>query len=177
MPKEEKKPDLLSKPVDLKHLLDQLAIPEDELQEAAVEQPRLYLEASRWRSMKLRRMAGTHTQFHMARADVAVKLRRANEGGKKVYTEGSIEDHCNADPKIIALRQQMDEADALEEYSKGLLEAYRQRMAVIKILADIRNSEMAYEIRQVKSNMAKADLVKKARELQDSYTGYEEPES
>lgn len=146
----------LSQPVDLKSLVDELQFNADDVEAAALRQPKLFLEASRYRVKKMRKKARRLIKVELIEADVAHRLRRASrnaERGEKM-TESAISDAVKLDPKWKKEKLKLERAFEEEEFAKQLLETYRHRQSTIKVVADIRNAEMSNELRQVKQNMA-----------------------
>lgn len=158
---------VLNQPVNLLGLIDKIAFEPDTLEDAALEQPGLYLEASRYRTLKMRKAKRLELERDMKSAEVGLRLRR--KSGDKL-TVGAVKDAVTLDRGMVMAEEALVQAQVEEEYSKGLLEVFRQRLKVIEALKDIRVSEAAPMIRKVKNEMAAGHmrrLAEKARERFD----------
>lgn len=145
----------LEQEVDLEKLIKELRISEDDIERAALKQPKLYLEASRYRVNKLRVRSARFAKLEVAKAELGIKLRRQSHSSKeKKLTEAALNEIVVSNPKYRLLRKKLERAFAEEEFAKSLQESYRQRKDAIRIIADIRNAEISQEIRQARSQLA-----------------------
>ncbi len=134
---------LLHDPVDLPKLLDALSFTDEEVGDAALEQAKLYLEAARYRIQCLRNKNAktSAAEVTQATAELAVRRRLKEEGDK--VTEGQVKAIALKKPSVQeALAAQMD-AEEEDEFSKLLLEAFRQRRAAIETIQYLMGSEVA----------------------------------
>lgn len=168
--------DILNAPVNLKKLIAKIAFDADLLEKAALEQPGLYLEASRYRTLKMRKKARAFLQRDMIKAELGLQYRRKSKDGEKLR-EGEIKDSALLDPKSRAAQEAADRAVEEEEWAKGLVEVFRQRLSVLKVVADIRNAEMASEIRHAKEQMATAGMRRAAERVREKFDTEEEGEA
>lgn len=156
--------EILRAPVNVQRLVDRLAFDADNFERANLEQPRLSLEAGRYRTQTALLRARTELQLETKQAELGVQLRRRAEGAKKAPTDKSVQSKVILDPEVQALRKRLYLAEATEVWAKQLAEAYQyQRLAVLKIIGDIRASEIASELRTVKERAA-VDGVRRAAE-------------
>ena len=167
--------EIFSKPVNLRKVISQITFSEDQLERASMTQPGLYLEASRYRTLKMRKKAKAFLQLEMVRAEVSLRYRKKQLGGKAL-TEGAIKDRVMVDQEVVTARQAYERALEEEEWAKGLMVVFQQRLSVIKVVTEIRNSEMASEVRQVKEQMATAGMRKAAERYRDKMDSGEEEE-
>jgi hypothetical protein len=150
--------DYLKEPVKFKRLLGDLDFPEEELARAAREQPSLFLEASRYRVRCMRRRIRAKAALESVYSEVALRYREKKQADK--LTEKAIANKVIAHPNVITAQKELDSAEVAEEYSKLLVEAYRQRKDACKILADILGQEMHAEVRLRNSALETAGMGK-----------------
>lgn len=156
--------EILRAPVDVRRLINRLAFDLDNFDRANMEQPRLSLEAGRYRTQAALLRARVELQLETKQAELGVQLRRRGEGAKKAPTDKAITSKVVLDPEVQALRKRLYLAEATEIWSKQLAEAYQyQRLAVLKVIGEIRASELASELRTVKEKGA-LDIVRRAAE-------------
>lgn len=162
----------LDKPTNLMLLVRRLSWDEDEFEEAVREQPSLYLEASRYRALKARRLKRAEFSLSTTTAETKTKLRtKRDKGGRKLLTEPATAETATIDPAVVVARKKLDEAYVQDELAKSLMEAYRQRGQMLKIVADIRASEVASEIRNVRENLARDDMRNLSDRVRSQFAG------
>lgn len=152
----------LAAEVNLRKLVDKLAFDPDDLERANMLQPQLYLKASKYKVQLMRLRGKAQRKFEMLCASKRQQLRRLN-GGKgrgERMTESGISDAIIKDGKVRRAKRVLDRAFELEEFGKLLVDAFRQRRDVVRNLVEMRNSEMANEIRSVRNAMARNDVEK-----------------
>lgn len=160
--------EFLTTPVNVKRLVKSLAIEEDQIEDAAMENPRLIWEAGRYRIMKMVRTQQAVFSYERAYAEKRLKGRsRKAESGKREFTEGAVSDYALVSPQIGDLKREMDKAYADEEIAKLLLECFKQRRDMIKAIATIRASEISAELRQVRENMKKDEFEKTRKRVRE----------
>lgn len=145
----------LEQEIDIEGLIRELRITEEDIEKAALRQPKLFLEASRYRVRKLQIRTARMAKLEVAKAELGIKLRRqAHEGSEKKLTEAAINELIVSNRKYRILRKKLEAAFVQEEFAKSLQESYRQKRDILRILADIRNAEISQEIRQARSQLA-----------------------
>ena len=87
----------------------------------------------------------------------------------KFSTEKAITDKTLLSVKYRKAKRKLERLYVEEEWAKSLVTAYMHRLSVLKILAEIRNTDMHSEIRQAKSKMAVDSMRKKADKIRESY--------
>lgn len=152
---------ILARPVNIRDLVDNLEFDVDDLERAALVQPKYFLEASRYRTLKLRKRARAYVKLELLKAEAGMQLRRKK--ADKKLTEAAINSQVLADEECQKWRDRLEQAYVEEKYSELLVEAYKQRLSVIKVLSDIRNSEISSELRAVRQSIA-ADSLRKVKE-------------
>lgn len=124
--------------VELEDLLDRLYFPEEEIQQAVLEQAKLFLAAADYRVKKMKSRQDSGYALDRLRASYSIRIRKkyaAADTGKRNVTEGHIKEILEGVDEIRTAQEALGTAEALEEWSKLVLEAYRQRRDVLKILA------------------------------------------
>ncbi|MGI4811903.1 MAG: hypothetical protein ACRYGG_00970, partial [Janthinobacterium lividum] len=107
--------DLLEEKVNLSNLLDSVYLEEERLIEAALEQPKLVLDAGKFRVQKFHKKTVYDTALKSAQADAGLRLRRIRDtGGKKEFTEAAVKERIELDPQVKKLRRKLDAALAEE---------------------------------------------------------------
>ena len=167
--------DIFNAPVNLRKLISRISFDADLLEKAALEQPGLYLEASRYRTLKMRKKNKAFVQKDMVKAELGIKYRKRKDSGEKL-TEGAAKDKVLFDPAMQDAQAALDRATEEEVWAQGLVEVFRQRLSVLKIVAEIRNAEMASEIRHAKENMATAGMRKAAEHARERIEKEEDEE-
>ena len=123
-------------------LIDLLAVIDEDIKATAWNQPTLFIKAARYRVDRMRIRAQKEQELDVTKSRLATKIRnKKDEQGKKVYTEGAVKERVEVQEKVRRLRGELDRAFEEEDFSKSLMEAYRQRNSAIKIIADMQ----AYE--------------------------------
>lgn len=145
---------LLVGEVSLEDLLERLSFTEETVQQAAMEQAKLFQAAATYRIKKMKTRQEAEARYDDTRISRGIKIRTAGE--KK--TEKHLTDLIDRDPDVRAARDKLYEAKRLEEYSKLLLDAYEHRRSAIKVIA-----QFAY----VEDGMAKVGGAEKLRSTSD----------
>ena len=164
--------DVLDKPVNLRGLIQRIAFEPESLEDAALEQPGLYLEASRYRTLKMRKRLSRELQRDMVKADFGLQRRKKKLADK--LTESAIKDSVMLSQEVVTAEKELNRSLVEEEWSKGLVETFRQRQKVIEVLKDIRISESTPIVRKVRNELAMKSMrraAEKARERYDESEG------
>lgn len=128
---------LLEEKVDVQKLLNSIYLDEDRLIDAALEQPTLMFSSGRFRVQMMHKRVMLETKLELLRAKVAIRYRRIRDGGgKKEFTEGAIKERVELDKRVQVVRKKLDEATALEELSKNLIEVFRTRSDSLRIIVN-----------------------------------------
>lgn len=122
--------------VSLQDLLDRLSFAEEGLQQAALEQAKLFMAAASYRINRMKDRQEAESKYEDLRVSRSLKLRmKYLTGGKKSVTEKHINDLIDHDQEIRDARDEVLKAKRREEYSKLLLDSYDHRRSSIKVLA------------------------------------------
>lgn len=163
---------ILKEPVDLDNLIKQLDFAEENLIQANREQPSLFLEASRYRVKRMRVRIQSESEYEMKQSEASIFLRGLKKKAEKgVMTEGYIRDKVRIRPDVVTAREKFDKAQAHEEWSKLLLEAYRQRGSAIKTLAEILGAEANAQARMVRKDLETAGFENLKKAVKKRYPG------
>lgn len=147
-------------------LIEKLGVIDENIMAESVRQPLLFVDAARYRVVKMRKRAQVGAQLEYERSRIATQLRnkKGKDGDKKV-TEGAIKELIEQNEKIRDLRSQSDRAYEEEEFAKLLLEAFRQRNSAIKIIAEMQMLEGSRESVQIERDLQSKKLRNEARRL------------
>jgi hypothetical protein len=154
----------LSKPVDVRRLIDKLSFDLDGLEEASMDQPKLRLRAGRLQVQMLLRKAQLKRQLAALIGKKSIHIRHKHGNN---YTATAIKNELGYDHEVRTAQRQLDEAEALEEYAKDLTESFKERSMAILNLRSLRVSEMGSEIRSAKGRAEVDELRKKASKMRD----------
>src|SRR5476651_2167875 len=105
--------ELLERPVDVKKLVDRLFFNADALEDAAIKQPKYYLEAGRFRSQAALRVSTLKRRLGKISGEASVKLRHKQE----YKTEGAIKSQLALNKDVQSVQKKMDEAEVYYEFA------------------------------------------------------------
>lgn len=165
--------EMLEKPVDVKKLVDRLFFAIDNLEEAAILQPKYYLESGRFKAQTALQLASYKRKYSRLLGKKSLRIRKKESGLK----EGEVKAYLSVDPELQALQKKIDQADVYEDFAKQLVEAYKERLMVLAVLARLRASEINSELRQVKSEDDVRRLRKRAEKTQAAFAELEEEDA
>lgn len=120
--------------VDRDVLLERLAFSQEEVEQAALEQAKLFMAAASYRISKMRTRQEAEMRADNLRVDYSIKLRVKNKG-QKGMTEGAIKELVARVPEIRQAEEELAKAKRMEEWSKLMLDAYEHRRSALKLLA------------------------------------------
>src|SRR5271168_4198123 len=84
---------LLEEQVDVERLLGNVELREEQIIEAAIQQPSLVLEAGKARVQAFHKRAMLESKLKLVQAKAGLRLRRIREpGGKREFTEGAVKE-------------------------------------------------------------------------------------
>jgi hypothetical protein len=168
----------LDKTVDLRRLIRKLDFVDEAVEDAVVEQPRLFLEASRYRVQKMRKRVQKTLAYESDRAVIATKLReRKDERGKRILTEGAVSDKAAQKTSVLNLRKAMEFSYVEEKFAEHMIEAFRQRRDALKIIVDARMAEVGGEIRKIKEQAGHNKMKRVQKEVRARYKRLAEGDS
>lgn len=160
----------LSKPVDVKKLIDKLTFDLDSLEEASMDQPRLRLRAGRLRVQMLLRKSQLKRELASLIGKKSIHIRRKHGNS---YTATAIKNELGYDHDVRAAQRHLDEAEALESYAGDLVDCYKERSIVLLNLSRIRSSEVSHELRSVKGKAEVEELRNRAHKMRNRFEAEE----
>ncbi len=105
------------------------------------DQLRLFETASRYRISKMEARMLLDSKYELLRSEVAAAFREScTERGEK-FTVDSVKEAVTSEQSIQDLRAKLETAEREEEYSKLLLEAFRQRRDMLRMVVDLSKGE------------------------------------
>jgi len=126
----------LSEESDFDELISKLAFPQELAIKAAAEQPGLFIKAARARVQTMRRSAQAHANLDTTEADVALQTRAALVSRGEKITEATVAALVAIDAAVLDAQKAARAADSHEELGKLIVEAYRHRRDVIRVIAE-----------------------------------------
>ncbi len=127
-------------------LIEKIPLVDENILEEAARQPMLFVEASRYRVDCMRERARADAHFDYLTARIATLIRdRYRDVGRKI-SEAQVKELVGSNKKLRLARATLDRALEEEEFSKLLLDAYKQRRDAIR--TDFRGHEKLPRIRQ-----------------------------
>ena len=153
--------EIIKEGVDLEKLMDEVSFDLDTFEQANLQQPRLYLEAGKYRTWSVLKKVRADFQLEIKTAEIALELR--NKLDKP--TEGRINQELSTNEDVQQLRKSAYMAKVADEWAKQLLEVYAHRLQVLNNITKIRTGEMATELRAIKEKAAVDDLRKEANKV------------
>lgn len=160
----------LSRKTDLRELIKKLDFTEEEVEDAAKEQPKMFLRATRYRVQKMRDKVEAELAYENKVAKLSSKYqRRKDDKGKRTLTEGAVKARVQLDKKVQILRRKMEMSYVHEKFSELLVEAYRSREKAIKVIIDARWAEAGSALKHMKEEGAKKMSRRLQKEVRDRY--------
>jgi hypothetical protein len=158
--------DFLSKPVDLKSLLKKIDLVDEAVEDAALEQPKFFLTAARYRVQRMRDRVENELAYSSEVAKIGSKYReRKDEKGKRTLTEGAVAAKVQLNDKIHKLRRKMELSLVYEKFSELLVETFRKRESAIKIIIDARFAEAGTVFKKVQEQGVRKAARKMGEEI------------
>lgn len=136
-------PELSTDKINLQELVEAMEFTEAGLAEAMVHQASLLLKASKYRVQKMRQRMKVETDLNQIRTKIALLIRA--QGSETKITEKYIEAATEQSPDVLGAQKAFNEARALEEWSKLLLDSFQMRGSMLKALVQLLGAEAATE--------------------------------
>jgi hypothetical protein len=157
--------ELLEREVDVKHLVDKLFFNIDDLEGAAIKQPKYYLEAGRFRSQAILRVSTLKRRLARINGEASLKIKHNRTG----MTATELKYEVTSSRKVQEIQKKLDMAEGYYEFASQLTEAYKERLMVIGILSKIRVSEMSSELRHVQNEETVNAMRHRAKKARDHF--------
>ena len=162
--------ELIGQPVDLKYLIKKVDFTEEEVETAAIEHPKLFKRAARFRVQKMRDQVEATLAYETKVAKLSAKYQeRKDDKGKRTLTESAVKSRVQLDKDIQRLRRKMEMSFVHEKFAELLLETYRKREFAIKVVIDARWAEAGKVFKVMKEEGAKKMSRKMMKEVRDKY--------
>jgi hypothetical protein len=129
----------------IEKLLSSLDFTAESLVNSAIEQARLFEQSATYRVAKMRERSAAKMRLEQISAERELSIRSAAAAVGDKPTEGHIKAKLVLDPKVSLAQEEFNEADAYEEHSKLLVEAFRHRRDMIKSVGDLTRTEQSME--------------------------------
>jgi len=143
--KQRKKKSILDGEISIDQLLEHIDFADEEVEHAARSLPNLFKAIAKYRVRVLRRRQAAEQKRDIAKVDAAIECRRlAQEKGHKV-TEAGIKELVESTSSVREAGAEVAQLQALEEFAKLLLEAYRYKNRSIQVVASLTGAERAME--------------------------------
>jgi|HubBroStandDraft_5_1064220.scaffolds.fasta_scaffold283734_1 hypothetical protein len=155
---------VLTKPVDVRRLVDKLSFDLDGLEEASMDQPKLRLKAGRLKVQMMLHKLQLKRKLAALIGKKSIHIRHKHGNN---YTATAIKNELGYDHEVREAQRRLDEAEALEEFAQDFREAFKERSMAILNLSRIRSSETSSELRAVKGQAEINDQRKRARKMRD----------
>jgi hypothetical protein len=162
--------ELLQSPVDVKRLVKKLKFSIEDLESAAEEQPRLRLEAGKFKAQMGLNKASSKRKLGRIIGKKSLKLRKSGE----YKTEGAVKNKLALDSKVQRYQKAFDTYEVYSEFADDLMQAYTERSMAVNILTRLRSSEINSNIAAVKGDEEVQRMRKKARHLSSRHNMMEE---
>ncbi len=156
----------LDEQVDLPTLIDALEFTDETVASAAELQPKLFLEAGRFRVQKMRKKNQAEAAHALLLSEKALKTREKFKNDGEKVTEANIKEKLGRDRELLDAAKLCSSSEESEEYARLLVEAYRQRSSSLKVVADLMNSEA-----RVRSLDSGPEIKKLKEKLKSKYKG------
>jgi hypothetical protein len=147
-------------------IISGLAIVAENIDEEAIVQPLLFVEAARYRVYRMRVRAQAETALDQVTGELGLHIRARKAGGSERITNDYIKSRVQKHPRFRRLQSELQQAEQKEEFSKLLLEAYRMRRDAIKIVAEAQAAEGLRQVSGIERESATRRLRIEARRLQ-----------
>jgi len=152
--------------INLEELINALDFSEERVVDAAKEQPRLFINASRYRVRKLRERIRAESRLKEVAASLSLRIRANLKalGGDTRITEGLIQARLYGKREYKEADAAVATATEYDEFSRLLVEAYRQRAAALRVVQEVMGIENAMAGRLQESDFDNlANLRKKVK--------------
>ena len=153
----------------VRKLVEQLDLSEENLTAALQTQPTLFMSAAEYRVQCLRRRTGASADLGRIRAEVAIRVRdEAVASGHKITVQ-QVDAGVESDEEVQEAVLADNEARAEDEFSKLLVEAFRERGNMATAMVRLVGAEAAKESGLVRAELDRLGLGKVREELEDRY--------
>jgi hypothetical protein len=150
-------------------LIRSLAVIDENIRAEAIAQATLFIEASRYRveCMRVRMQAEAEFEAFSSKRWLVIREKKSQVSKERI-TNDQIKSQLQIGSNYRRLKAAVNRAEAEEEFSKLLLEAYRMRRDALKILADAQGYEASKQTAELEKDMIHRKMEREARRLYSS---------
>lgn len=160
----------INRKVKLKELIEKIDFTEEEVEHAALEQPKLYLRVARFRVQKMRDRVKAELAYENKVAKYSSQYQeKKDEKGKRTLTEGAVKARVQLKPEIKKLRHEMEMSHVYEKFSELLLKSWEKREFAMKVTLDARWAEGGKLVKMLKKEDGKKIAQKLANDIRSRY--------
>lgn len=153
--------------VDLTELIKEMDFNQETLVDAMLNQAGLMLKASYYRVDKMRVRMRAEAQLNDTTTEVALGIRAENTEVK--ITEGYVRELTNGSAEVQAAQKAYDEAKAMEEWAKLIIDSYQMRGSMCKALVSLLGAEVAAESGFLRAEMERLGMGKLKEAVKKRY--------
>lgn len=162
----------LRKEVDIDLLLKELPFDADTIVHAGTNQAVLYEAAGRLRAQKQEERMNAKAFLELTEAQAGVAARKKLEADGDKVTVDAVKTLVTTSSKVQAAKSALATAEVEEEYTRQLLEAFRQRGNGLKVVGDLVEGELKSVGRALIKEMAsKINVAETEEALNKKYSG------
>lgn len=126
-------------------LMDNLKFSAETLQRDAMEQPQLFFAACEYRVEKMHTRAEAAVRYKTVRAETEFAIRRTAAAAGERITEGTVSNRLECDSELGELYRKLMAAEEAEEIAIRLMDAFRMRRDMLRVVADLTRTELSSE--------------------------------
>ncbi len=145
-------------------LLSEINIDADNAAQSAVACAVLFVDAIDFRRECLERRSLAKIEMERAQVEKALELRKEFRATGDRATEKNIEELTLVSPRVKQFMDNFNKADALDEYSKLVVEAFRMWRDCLRIVSDLTRNEMSAQSAVEAGAERMADVRRRLRE-------------
>ena len=131
----------ITKPIDVRALLDHIDFSADNVVGAAVKQAPLFVTAIDYRLQCLEQKSAAKMAWERANADAELKIRKDSRANGDKLTDGNIDAMLLLDPVVSDYAKKLSRAETLDAYSQLVVESFRMRRDCLRIVEGMTRDE------------------------------------
>lgn len=145
--------DALAEQINLRKLLASADFQEENVLRAAMEQPKLYLQAVTLKVNANRHKIKMETRFELIKSELSKDIR----ANRSVKTEGHLKEILMRRKSYRKAKYKFDEAKDHEEYMEKLCRMFEMRMQSIRVVAQLMGAEQGSISRKESERIAQKE--------------------
>lgn len=151
--------DIIGAPVDIKKLVSRLTFDLDDLEKAEHRQPRLRLEAGRFRAQIALKEKSVKRKLNRLIGKKSLRIRDLGEH----KTEAAVKNVLSQDREVQKAQKKADTLEVYSDFAKDLMEAFKERSMALSNLTRLRSAEIGSHLASVKGE-DEVDRIRKRAE-------------